>query len=170
MSWNWTKAWFSLLRLCRATILLRRLRLSGRVRTLRLTRPAYFCAVGRQHDTCRWHTSSGITLGVRLSKLEMLNGRAFMIAGFGWDYGGNVISWNSGRLSDLECNGALILTLYGTRSKQNEFVPPLTSPEIHSISGDRPILSSTPAMQKLDPEVVGMLFEFPSANGKTCAK
>ncbi len=45
-----------------------------------------------------WHTDAGVTLGTGLTRLTQLNGRGFVLLGFGWDYAGTVVSWNDGAL------------------------------------------------------------------------
>lgn len=45
-----------------------------------------------------WHTADGITLGTTLAQLQELNGVPFKFSGFGWDYGGTVLSWEKGKL------------------------------------------------------------------------
>lgn len=45
-----------------------------------------------------WHTADGITLGTTLAQLQKLNGVPFKFTGFGWDYGGTVLSWEKGKL------------------------------------------------------------------------
>ena len=44
--------------------------------------------VGIVGDESDWVTNHGVTLGVDLKTLEYINGAPFMLAGFGWDYGG----------------------------------------------------------------------------------
>jgi hypothetical protein len=126
-----------------------------------------FVCFGRRRGTCLWQ-AAGIQVGTRLNELEHLNGNPFTIAGFGWNYGGNVLSWDGGKLAKLDCNGRLILTLDGDRTRDGAYTTDLTSEERHAITGDRPIPSTTPAMRKVNPRVVGMLFQFPSPDTKTC--
>jgi hypothetical protein len=126
-----------------------------------------FLCWGLRRGTCRWQTSNGIRFGTRLSELESLNGGPFTISGFGYNYGGNVISWNRGKLAPSRCSGRLVLTLDGERSG-GLYTVPMTSEELRSIRGDRPIPSSTPAFQKLNPRVVGMLVAFSDPEGGKC--
>jgi hypothetical protein len=46
----------------------------------------------------RWKTKAGIMLGTSLKELNTMNGKEFSFSGLGWDYGGNVSSWNDGKL------------------------------------------------------------------------
>jgi len=46
-----------------------------------------------------WRGPMGIRLGMTLAEVEVLNGKPFMLYGFGWDYGGTVSSWEGGALA-----------------------------------------------------------------------
>ena len=48
--------------------------------------------------TSLWHTAEGVTLGTSLARLEQLNGKPFKFSGFGWDYGGQILDWQGGKL------------------------------------------------------------------------
>jgi hypothetical protein len=61
----------------------------------RRERPRVVRAVG---EKTRWATPTGLTLGLPLRRLEQLNGLAFRLLGFGWDYAGTVVDWGKGRL------------------------------------------------------------------------
>ena len=122
-----------------------------------------FICRGRRRSSCQWHTADGITLGVRLDRLEQLNGRPFSISGFGFDYGGNVLSWNGGKLARLDCGPRLILTLDGDRGRDGRLAIDLTPDERRSITGDKPVASDTPAMRKVNPSVTEMVFQFAGA-------
>jgi hypothetical protein len=126
-----------------------------------------FVCWGLRRGTCRWQASNGIRFGTRLSELEPLNGRPFTIGGFGYNYGGNVLSWDDGKLARSGCDGRLVVTLDGERAG-GRYTAGLTNEELRSIRGDRPILSSTPAFRKLNPRVVGMLVVFADAGTKNC--
>lgn len=45
-----------------------------------------------------YHTSNGLKWGSPMNDLLRLNGKKITFAGFGWDYGGNIISFNGGLL------------------------------------------------------------------------
>jgi hypothetical protein len=68
----------------------------------------------------------------------------------------------------LDCGGRLVLTLDGERSAPTRYAVPMTQEEVHAVRGDRPISSGTPAMRKLNPSVVGILFQFPRPDSKKC--
>ncbi len=127
-----------------------------------------FVCHGLRRGGCRWRTSDGIQFGTPLSALESINGGPFTLSGFGFNYGGNVESWDGGKLEKLDCGGRVVLTLDGERSGPSRYAVPMTPEEVHAVRGDRAISSSTPAMRKLNPKVVGILFQFPRADSKKC--
>lgn len=45
-----------------------------------------------------WETPLGLKVGLDLRSIERINRRPFRLAGFAWDYGGTVASWEGGRL------------------------------------------------------------------------
>lgn len=98
----------------------------------------------------RWKADHGISLGTSLRDIEHINGRPFVIAGFGWDYGGTVLSWEDGVLSDLEKNGRAVLRL-----------GPDARSDTSRVQGDRPIPSVNPTMQKINPKVYEIQWVFP---------
>jgi hypothetical protein len=126
-----------------------------------------FICFGLRRGACKWEAAGGIKFGTRLDELEQKNAKPFTIHGFGYDYGGNVDSWDGGKLESFDCNGRLILTVDGDRNR-GEYTVPMTSEERHAVSGDRPISSNLAAMRKLNPGVVGMLFQFPGPESKKC--
>jgi hypothetical protein len=118
-----------------------------------------FVCWGRRRGACQWSLANGIKVGTKLDELETRNGGPLTISGFGYNYGGNVLSWKGGKLASLDCGGRVVLTLDGERDRGDLRVE-LSSEERHSISGDRPIVSTVPAMRKVNPSVVGILVQF----------
>jgi hypothetical protein len=55
-------------------------------------------------EASSWHTAEGIRIGTTLDELVEWNGRPIEFSGFGWDYGGEVISFNKGVLEKF-CTG-----------------------------------------------------------------
>ncbi len=100
-----------------------------------------------------WKTSQGITLGTGLKDLETMNGAPFTISGFGWDYGGHVLSWGQGKLSALPKR--LILQF---DPKAN---PKATDKDVLAVSGDKDFKSNLPALQRLNPGVSEISCTFP---------
>jgi hypothetical protein len=127
-----------------------------------------FLCRGRRRGPCRWHTEEGITDGTKLDELESLNGRSFTVSGFGMNYGGNVQSWEGGKLEALDCGGRLTLTLDGERERGGPLAVALSADERHSITGDKSVPSAMPAMRKVNPAVTEMVFYFPTAASRAC--
>ncbi len=101
-----------------------------------------------------WRTVDGITLGTRLSKLELINGKAITFMGFFWDYGGSVTNWNEGNLDKKPYGLALQLSAETARRNQ------LTTQEMEGLTGDQEVQSDKPAARKLDPWVDQMVVTF----------
>lgn len=118
-----------------------------------------------QFGPCKWHTGSGISLGTTVARLETLNGHAFVAEPWGSDVGGNITSWEGGKLArELGDSGnfRLLLTLYykglpsGPTSRQRE--------ALTEIDRQRRALSTDPAMRTLSPVVHRMIVFFPGNN------
>lgn len=90
-----------------------------------------------------WPTKSGVKLGMTTDELEALNGKSFTFSGFGWDYGGGIISWNKGKLEDAKMG----ITL--TESVPNK----VSDDEMMKVLGDQEIKSDNPVVKKLQPRV-----------------
>jgi hypothetical protein len=108
-----------------------------------------------------WKTNRGITIGTSLKTIEQLNGGAFVLTGFAWDYSGTVLHSNGGRLSELgvekgeEIEGrTLLLRLEPTSAGQR-------TAEYNAVLGDEKFLSDIAPMQKLDPRVYEIIVVFP---------
>ena len=94
-----------------------------------------------------WRLPNEITTGTSLVELEKMNGKVFKMSGFDWDYGGNILSWNSGKLETL------LKSKSGKVSATASMAPPKGQNNSDELSGDKEILSSNPAMRKLNPVV-----------------
>jgi|KBSSwiStaDraftv2_1062776.scaffolds.fasta_scaffold529795_2 hypothetical protein len=101
-----------------------------------------------------WKTAEGVTLGTTLRELNALNGRAFTVSGFGWDYGGRVLSWNGGALAP-PFPKAFSLQLSPNPAK------PEGQKNAPAVTGDKALPSSLHALQALEPRVVEMSCQFP---------
>ncbi|MCK4260549.1 MAG: DUF4431 domain-containing protein [Halanaerobiales bacterium] len=73
-----------------------------------------------------WVLNDRITIGMPVKELVKINGRDFMFWGFGWDYGGQVESWNDGKI-----DSNVIIGLYAEK-----FNMPGTLGEVLLNSGD----------------------------------
>jgi hypothetical protein len=101
-----------------------------------------------------WKTAEGVGLGTTLRELERLNGRRFILAGFGWDYAGTVYSWRGGRLEKTFRAGKTFLRL--TDQTKNK----VTWREARSVLGDHEYQSNHPVMRKINPRVYEIVLEF----------
>lgn len=104
-----------------------------------------------------WKTREGISLGTRLKELERINGRAFTLLGFSWDYEGTIISWNGGRLERQfgKDSRAVLLRLSPQTSHE------ISVEEEASVIGDNDFSSGNSVMQRINPKVYQLIVEFP---------
>jgi hypothetical protein len=105
---------------------------------------------------CEWKTAQGITLGTSLVQLERLNGHLFHIAGFGWDYGGVVLSWDGGRLEALRAGGVGLELNPDPKTIER----PEAMNSYKQVQGDHRFSSGHPAMRALNPRVSAIHYEF----------
>ena len=123
----------------------------------------------RTTGPCKWHAASGVSLGTKLQRLETLNGRAFTIEPWISDVGGNVDSWEGGKLAGLFGDGTnrQVLVTGQLQLTLGYQVPPngLTSQQRkleEEVDRVRPgPNSSDPAMRQLRPTVTRMRLVFP---------
>ena len=113
--------------------------------TLQRRAPSFVLLMG---DTTLWHGTHGVPLGVPLERLEQLNGKPFGMAGYGWDYGGAVLSWKEGQLAGLE--GRLALAL----------APSRPDADVSQVLGDGEFLSSDSAVRALRPRISRLVIRF----------
>ena len=98
----------------------------------------------------RWVVAPGVSLGTTLAALERLNGRPFLLFGFGWDYSGTVNSWDGGRLDSLWSRAAGAQELVGLRVGATMNAGDATS---IAVDGGKLFKSSHPGMAARQPEV-----------------
>lgn len=91
-----------------------------------------------------WESSTGLKLGMTIEQVEKINGRPFQFSGFGWDYGGGLISWEGGT---LEGKGISIQIAEGAGTKT------IPEKEYITIIGDIPVLSDNETARKSDARV-----------------
>jgi hypothetical protein len=99
----------------------------------------------------QWQVSGPISLGTSLKDLELLNGKAFTLAGFGWDYAGVITDWQGGAL-DSALAGIKLYLDPGPAQQQ--------STAYSQVLGDRDYSSTLPAMQHLNPRVGQIFVDF----------
>ena len=94
-----------------------------------------------------WKTSYGIMLGTTLKELETINEVPFIFLGFGWDYGGIITEFNSGKLAKLPISLQL-----GISDVAND----INNPDYEMLLGDNEYNSDDAEAQRLNPVVVSM--------------
>ncbi|MCR9106953.1 MAG: hypothetical protein NXI15_16790 [Gammaproteobacteria bacterium] len=100
-----------------------------------------------------WKTPEGITPGIDLLTLEKINKSPFQLAGFEWDYGGTVYSWENGALvstNNDKCRLLIRMSVYGSDTAENAEL-------YYQVLGKSAFSSETPAMRVLNPRVDQML-------------
>lgn len=108
-----------------------------------------------------WKTRHGIRLGTSLPELERLNGKPFLLSGFGWDYAGTIYSWEGGKLQrdlgrERDDQPEKIYIRLDTGNFTN-----LSQEEANSVTGDIEISSSNPIMRRLNPRIYEIIVAFP---------
>lgn len=95
--------------------------------------------------TSIWESKEGLRLGMKMSEVIALNGKNFTITGLGWDLGGNIVSWEGGKMANKN-----ISIRFNDYSKNQGG---LSETEYSSISGDREFDTQHAAIAKLNPIV-----------------
>lgn len=115
---------------------------------------------------CPWVSKEGLHLGMKMSDVVKMNGKTFTITGLGWDLGGNVVSWEGGRLANKNVNIRF--------NDYSENKGGLSEEEYSVISGDREFDTKHPSLQKLNPVIdqlsVNKRFEITPELGKKMTK
>ncbi len=96
-----------------------------------------------------WRTPQGLAIGMALAEVEKINGKPFLLSGFGWDYGGTTRGWQNGKLATQPGNCFLML----------RFNP--TKPTKANIEGDREIPSANAGMRSAAPVVELIALHYP---------
>lgn len=96
-------------------------------------------------NTSPWVSKLGLRLGLKMSEVIALNGKTFTITGIGWDLGGNVVSWEGGKLANKNANVRF--------NDYSDNMGGLKEDEYNTIIGDREFDTKHPAIQKLNPTV-----------------
>jgi hypothetical protein len=104
----------------------------------------------------RWKTEHNISLGTSLKELEQLNIRPLHLAGFDWDDSGTITSWENGSLAaELNRGHGRVILRFSCSGADT------TKGEPSEVLGDRDFSSHHPVMQKMNPTVGKIVWEFP---------
>lgn len=108
----------------------------------------------RLSEASTWAAPNGLKVGMTLAEVEKANGRAFVLSGFDWDYGGYVTDWKGGAL-DAPIKGGCTVSV--------RFTVPEGAPEAAAseVSGDREIPSNDKNMRAVKPVIGTLSFGFP---------
>jgi hypothetical protein len=104
-------------------------------------------------DRTKWQLPRGITLGTTLQELERLNGRPFVLAGFGWDYAGVITDWKGGTLDSALAGMKLYLDPGAAQYESKPY---------SEVMGDRDYSSALSPMQQLNPHLATIFVDFGS--------
>ena len=117
---------------------------------------------------CRWRTASGIRIGLPIRELQRLNGKAFQMAGFGFDGQGAVKNWRKGALEQEEgACGHLVVRLTPLAEIEGRPMSKDEASSLKAMQGDKSFASSYVATLGLDPIVSDLIMEF---TGPGCGK
>jgi hypothetical protein len=100
----------------------------------------------------RWKTSFGVTLGTSLKELERINQTPFIFFGFGWDYGGFISEYNTGKLGQYPLT--IQLGIIDIKKQGND-------PDYEMLMGDNEFNSDDPEAQRLNPIVISISIHNP---------
>ena len=90
-----------------------------------------------------WRLDNGIAVGSTLDEVEKINGGPFIITGFEWDYPGQTVSWQEGRIPvQLQLGFD-----YNTNISQDEFLQVLG--ESHFSSQNKTIRKMNLSVKKI---------------------
>lgn len=117
-------------------------------------------SVSIRNEKTFWKTDRGITIGTTLKTIEKLNGRAFVLAGFGWDYGGTVLHGNGGRIKELGIENENGISGRKLILRLEPAVSPRQAREYDAVQGDQDFLSSKREMRILNPRVYEIIVSF----------
>jgi hypothetical protein len=101
-----------------------------------------------------WRAPNGIRIGTALAEIERTNGKPFKLAGFGWDYGGNVLSFEKGALDKPQPGGCIVGLTFN-------FPDDIPSAAQEKVSGDIELLSNNPAVRAVKPAVSSIFIGYP---------
>lgn len=97
---------------------------------------------------------AGLHDGMTVKEVEALNGEAFTMTGFWWDYGGYA-SFQSGNLSSIPGGCSLSVSFQPDDSIVTDGI------DLDPISGDREVPSAEPLLEKLNVRVDSVTIGYP---------
>lgn len=100
-----------------------------------------------------WRTAQGIGIGMGLAEVERINGKAFTLSGFDWDYGGYVNDWKGGTLAK-PAGGCNLMVRFGIGDDAPK------KPAL-AVSGDKKFASTNPNMRAVKPAIYYIGISYP---------
>jgi hypothetical protein len=97
-----------------------------------------------QGESSAWKTNSGLYLGMPLQAVQKLNDKNFTLSGFNWAHGGEVVSWEGGKLAGIHL---------ATFSNAKNLHEGLSDAEYAQISGQTEFDVRHEAIQQLNPSL-----------------
>ena len=96
-----------------------------------------------------WRTAQGVSMKMPLADVEAINGKPFLLAGFGWDYGGTTLDWKDGKLA-MQPGGCRLMLRFDQQATTDA-----------DIDGDREFSSDDKGMRSAAPivEEISLRFE-----------
>lgn len=93
-----------------------------------------------------WVSPDGLKGGMSIVEVEKINGKPFKLSGFGWDYGGTVLSWEGGKL-DTPTDPKCFSTVNFGPSAEN--APESTMGDKEIMSNDKDVVASKPEVGRV---------------------
>ena len=97
-----------------------------------------------------WQTPHGLKLGLDLQSIEAINRRPFRLTGFGYDYGGTVMSWENGDLGASSSESCRLIVRLAAHFSSDSTEVILKH---GSVIGSGRFSSGHPTMQLLNPKI-----------------
>ena len=98
----------------------------------------------------------GLKLGMSIKDVQKINGKAFNLSGFDWDYGG-APDFTGGKLEKLD-GGCYISMTFATTKQTDEKT-------YNQVAGDKTIRSDMKAIDKVKPVITALSITWPDPSG-----
>ncbi|MCE1237577.1 MAG: hypothetical protein LWW93_14605 [Hyphomicrobiales bacterium] len=91
---------------------------------------------------------NGVRPGMTVAEVEKLNGKPFLLSGFGWDYGGSVTDWKGGAL-DKPAPGGCIVSVRFALPESADAVAAKVAGDQEFSSNDKNIRAARPSVESV---------------------
>lgn len=96
---------------------------------------------------------NGVRPGMTVAEVEKLNGKPFLLSGFGWDYGGSVTDWKGGALEKPAPGGCTVQVRFG--------LPESVDVVAAKVAGDQDFTSDDKRIRAAKPTVESIALGWP---------